>query len=120
MKTLFQIDKLISDLTEKYRDVPAGSEKSKSYKKDEKQCSFLRMCKRFLETNPSEDVLLRQKKEVDDKIKTLDCPQKFSHWWACDSDRIKLEEPAAKSKYRKEYGIDKLKKQSKTLQFILS
>lgn len=110
MKTLSEVNEKINSITSvKYSD---EAEKRRA----RKELEFLRVCKKYLETQPSEEFIQKELDSVYDRVYHLDNAQ---------DDYIKnnpayINEDNPSARYRKEMDYQSLYIQISTLKFLLS
>lgn len=110
MKTLSEVNEQISSiLSENYSDETAK-------KRARKELEFLRVCKKYLETQPSEEFIQRELDSVYDRVQYLD--DAYDDYVKNNPAYINEENPSAR--YRKEMDYQSLLIQIKTLKFLLS
>ena len=109
MKTLSEIDEQINDIASaKYSD-------EKAKKRARKQLEFLRLCRKYLETQPSEEFMQKELDSLYNRVQHLDD--------ACDyyikNNPAYANEPNPIARYKKEMDYSSLSNQIKTLKFLL-
>jgi len=110
MKTLEEIDNQILE-------VLSGSKPDETAKnRARKNLEFLRTCKKYLETNPSEEFIIKELDSLNKKHEYLD--DAYEDYVRNNADYINNPNPL--EKYKKEMNFSQLMLQIKTLNFLLS
>lgn len=97
-----EIDSLLEELKHAEKDKPLF-----------KRLQFLKVCKMYLETNPSEDFIKKEKSRLSKRIQLL--RDGYSGYKAKDPDPKKW-----KSEYNKATGLNQLNVQLRTINFLLN
>lgn len=113
MKTEVDLQKEIDDNVVVCRDKETPLRKVKSTKK---RISFLRHCKMYVQTEPTQDNIKRQLTKVNKELKVY--ADRFGDWCKSNQDQIS-DIKNILAYYNRINGISKLKDQAKTLKFIL-
>lgn len=118
MKTVFAIQKEIQEIEARHRDsVGGGSTGSKAYKKDAKRVGELKKYALYLESNPGEESLQKQKDVISERIKSVNTQKNFESWLNLDSRNKAHKNPHAK--FNEVMGITEMKAQIRTLNYLL-
>lgn len=120
MKTIKELEKEIKDCFTECKKLKKSLEEHK-YKKEVKRLDLLKMCKRYLETSPRQDFVVGEKQRITKLIESYEDKNRYDYWLKNDYPHI-MEKVAGKPEqvYKKETGILDLKKNLKTLEYILS
>lgn len=115
MKTIEQVNKEIQAIiTDSSRDNITSAQ----YDKNCKRVEFLRWIIKYLETNPTVEVVTDSLNRVNEQIKGLYTKERYSEW--CTNNRNFVDSVKnPKPKFLKETGVTTLTKQKQTLEFIL-
>ena len=117
MKTLLTINNLINDQIESILELEKDKKLNKTkIKKGRNNLTYLRFIKSYLETNPDESNLIRDRDKL---IKNINSKQSNYDYWFKHIAPIGITKKKAEELFKKESGIETMKKQLKNLNFIL-
>lgn len=108
MKTIKRIEVETEECRKAMRDADSSRQKTLNGK-----LLFLKQCKMYLETEPSEEYLKKEKLSLELKINAIE--ERFGSWTAGRSGG----QTELLSKYHSESGYNNLRVQLKTLKYLL-
>jgi len=115
MKTLKQLqDRRVQIEKMNYKELS-----NKEIRKLEKELSNLIYCIQYLETSPRQEFIESEIIRVEKRIETVESDQYYAQWINANKDKHdSLKDP--RKSFENEFDLTTLKKQLKTLKFILN
>lgn len=120
MQTIESIKNEIASLRATWPQRPTDFSEIKQHKKDTEKIGFLYKMQLYLESNPTEEFVRAQVKELEAKLSRIE--EAYPNWRATLQSKPKGEgdEKIAKARYHKEMGVSDIKQQIKTLRYLLT